>query len=511
MDAGNGPRLRFRVQWLPEEPDSPRPPVSQVTTLDVPVTAEHLGELVHAVYQVGGGELVDAVVAQPDSAPALWDPDSDTLAQARRYCAEAVDGVKEEALEALEEVDWHARLVLSELTEHLYRQTRLAQYGLVEMPLGAAVKPPIAWRDWLGPERYRRFRRTVLDLDKAARSFRSAGKYLVGTDRLPPPTRILGDAGKDWRAARSTFVAAWRTAVERFPALAVCGAQLLADCADRFTDDDMHEVKKQTEGSFDKPFDHLIQSAVVEAWRGVREHSSDVVDEIFEQADEAQEKARRVRETPTLFEPAAWPEQVYGERNPLWRYPFVIAAALERCGAEPGSRAYAAATAALEAAAKAAAAEQRESELIDSALGWASLGFGVLAFVPVIGLAAGVAAMALSAGSAIVGVHRYRRQRAKYLAFGPMAPDLGVEDPAGAGLLLSAVESTYGALPVVGPLGRAGGRLLRLAALESRVTTFVVDTVAAQLETEAIAALIERELRKAKAYEMPDDDDEENT
>jgi hypothetical protein len=147
-------------------------------------------------------------------------------------------------------------------------------------------------------------------------------------------------------------------------------------------------------------------------------------------------------------------------------------------------------------ASEAAARRSREERAQSRALDWANFGFGVLAFVPLVGQLAVAGAFAISLTQAVQAASAFNEAREEARAFGPFAADLGVTDPEGAGwIMFSFVGLTFDVIPVFRACSQLAGRLVRLTALPRPsapglldVTVLTANLLALVIAEEAAAA-----------------------
>lgn len=468
---------------------------NQPSTVVVAVADEPLTELVRLCYHVGGPELVDDLMRDL-SRPArygqlLVDP---VREKAIGLANEATKDLRDDVVEALHAVDWEVRHVFQEVLDQARAAIRLSRYGFIDMPTDAAREPILDFKPpGDGPLRFKGLRRAVADLDTAARAFAEEDRLLRPLGDLPGPSGYAGEKAEQWRAAREGFVTAWTAAVGRYPVLAVCGARLLEQTTSKLTGREVEDHTK-SEGSFDNPLDRMIRSAVRDTWRTTTNAGSDLLAAHLQAAEHARLESLR---------PEFRPEQVYAHQHPLWRYPFLVRAALERLDAGPGTIEYATAIHTLHLAAEVARLDRAQARLVDDLLAWASLGFGIVSLVPVIGVVAALAADACNITIATRHVLAYVTARRDRDAFGPLAAGLGIPDPDGTGVVFEVLGAGAGLVagPLLGVIGRQAGRLLRFAALEKQLIWLTPALVAGQLALLA-DAVAEQAKRSAEMAEL---------
>lgn len=197
------------------------------------------------------------------------------------------------------------------------------------------------------------------------------------------------------------------------------------------------------------PLDRMVCEQVVAAYTALQERQPGFRSGVLKACDETRSTARQLVEQ-YWTEPLAL---VFGRRHPLWRHPFLVQAAIEQMGWGPGDRAYADAMDALAAADDARTGEQAEAVEVQRVLGWASLGFGALALVPVVGELAIAATIVVTAVQTWGEAERYLGTREARSALGGRAEQYAVPEPDALGLLCNLLSLTADvALPCLGKL-----------------------------------------------------------
>lgn len=533
----------------PEEADDPVPVVPDPTTpsitvnlevvpgrfstFAVPLTEDMLRDLVEVAFACGGSATVTAVIDSvrqrvpqerapqptrppPSSLPWVFRPiprvdhppvplsepqreRADLLAKALGVLTDAETSLRERMVDALADVDDAVRRVFLELLADTRVKCALARCGLVEDVVDpqtgsrALVSPPVdVAHD--GEVRFWALREAVVELDGLARGVRAADEAV--TPWAGPSMATAAEPLAQRIEAQALFVAAWQRWVLQFPVLAVVARDVLKATGDREQRDLLEDLKGR--GAYTNELDTLLRTAVVGALRDAWAAGPDLAEEVSAAANTCREMASHLDRDA---------EVIYGERHPLFRYPLLVWTALERIGAGPDSMEYAAAASALAIAADVAAKEAVAAEEAESILGWAQVGFGVAAMIPVVGEAVALAGALLAAGRVIATVVDYRTQRARRAAFGIHADRLSLPDPDGLGVILKAVSLSADMLPLLGLPAKLAGKWLRVTALAGRLSGAekAVHTGAHFLPQvqETIAYLLGIEIERRAAIPIP--------
>lgn len=356
-----------------------------------------------------------------------------------------------EIVRALTAVGRVGRRGLATCLDQVRAQLAPARYGLVGGT--GLVRPSIASD---GRETYRAFRADVAALDPLRRA-------VVGWTFTIPPNAPAARA--QFEGERRRYTEAFAAAVQRWPVLSVIGAGVLKDLA-RVPPARVREWGTGTDETTD--LDRDLRAAVARAAKEAADHRPDLEDEADEKGADALRWATR---SATPAAPSVIPpEKMVGRRHPLWRQPFLVAAALEELDLRPGSVGYAAVTSALEYAEEEQTARREERERTERVLGWAVLGFGVLSLVPVVGQ---LAVLAMISTQLVVTVdHAFAHVDAhvRAAALGPAAARFGYADPDGLGLVVEVLGLAADVVPLLGPavvgLSRRAGVLVRARAVE---------------------------------------------
>jgi hypothetical protein len=465
------PRLTVEVALAP----------GQLQALDLEVSEEAIAQVIDAVYRIGGDELlwdlVDAIAATRDTPGKSGLPD-----RALDLCWSAIVQLRQDAYAGLIAVDGAARLAFEEALTEARAALKLSNFGLIEDSNQHA--PPVS-KVKGAPETYRALRNTVVVLDEKYGNLR---RWNFTIPENAPTARRQFE-----QTAYQPYVEAIRAAGQQWPALQAYARVILPKLHDR-PRSTVERWAKQQDGT---PLDDIIKQTFNEAWLNLIDEQPDFFDDMLNTSQWS------IRHTSLRLEarPDLAPEKNFGDLNPLWRHPFLIQKGLEKLGLQPGDLAYAAALGALRVAEKAAAAERKKAADTARMLGWASIGFGVLALIPVVGQFALVAAIAVNATMAFSDGIEYLNDQERYQAVGPLADRFGFAEPEAAGLIIDVLGlvSDVG-LPVLGKLINAGlqpaGRLLAAARVNKVLEVGSVTADLAGLAVQANAALLEKEMNR---------------
>lgn len=455
----------------------------QTVEVDFDVPEEVTAELVDFLYRIGGAHLLEELLDEFGGIDPRLVPDTPQTRrtqQAATRCQAQIGAVRLRALDALRKVDAVAFAVLREQMDTARAALRLSRYGLVE---GTGYRFPIVATDEAARETYAQLRTVLLDLDLKRRAVRQWESFTIPENA---PT-----AREQFNAVLEPYVTAYRAAIRDWPVLAVRGNQVI-DALGQRQRPDVASWASEQDGT---PLDDLIKKNLGEAWTELVNEQPDFLDGARSKA------ASAVRIAEQLAPPRhGRPERIFGIQHPLWRYPHLVHTALERLDLRPGDIGYAASTSALNYAAEQAALERAEETHMEAVLGWASLGFGILAMVPVVGQFALIASGVTSAVRALSSSVDYLDARSRRAALGPLADRFGFAEPNATGFvvdLLGLVSDV--ALPVLGkalsgtivPAGRllAAGRVQTVLNSGERVADLAAYTI------DANAALLEKRLR----------------
>lgn len=474
-------------------------------TFEMPLTAEAAEEVVVLVYVSDGLGGLDRLLAsvRPSEVIDLRPPsDPERRRRDRAYAllAEARARKAFEAGQALGELEADVRRVFTETIEAAAAAANPTSYGLVVRSRPTAVLTTTRRIELLeDAESVRRdLRQAVVALDGVTRElhakeadlqrarvesnlleldwlismvFGSGAPTLLPIPYgLPrPSTSVVTEVEAVRKAVREYGIVITRVA-ERFPMLAVVARDVVDDTVDEWDDPtELAAVANGMDLNATKPLDDIIRRRIGQACLATRDAGPRLTSNLFAEAEKV---VRRAAADPFRT------EEIFGT-HPLWRYPILVHAALDRLRHGPGSLPHAAATHALRRAAALARTRAEEEARESRALDWACFGFGVAAFVPVVGQAALAATLACSAVQFYRSASSVAEQREEARAFGPFAAELGLEDPDGAGLLVDALMIVaFDVVPASRACGQILGRLVRLTALPRPATLGLADVVA---------------------------------
>jgi hypothetical protein len=478
----------------------------RATTYRMPLTRAAAEEVLSLVYAVSGRDGVEIVV---DSARPNRTVGAPRLAAMRAFDLLVEVAVEQQWLvvEALNEVELETRDVFLEILEGARGATQLSVHGMLEASRGFAGPPLVdlsPLRD--GGATYRVLRAAVLELDAAARTLHGAEEAVQGervrtffialshlvdlvSGRIPSADELRSEtplAEENLRLAATAYAATLTRHAERFPALIMVAGTIVA-ATTAWPRPDLEALGADT-SSYDNRLDRVIRTAVGDVCRSTWEDGPPLARRLLEEADAVVRRAS--------FRGLAFPIEATYADHPLWRYPVIVHTALERLGYGPGTLPHAAATHVVRRASEAAARRSREERAQSRALDWANFGFGVLAFVPLVGQLAVAGAFAISLTQAVQAASAFNEAREEARAFGPFAADLGVTDPEGAGwIMFSFVGLTFDVIPVFRACSQLAGRLVRLTALPRPsapglldVTVLTANLLALVIAEEAAAA-----------------------
>lgn len=450
-------------------------------TVDMEASRAGVSDVFELAYHAMGSEEIENVVAQ------LRVPrgPSEELARTRALAlAESLrQPFHEMVRDSLQLIDETALEVLDEQLDSARINCGISRCGLVGDSLAFPFVPPDEARQKL----YRDFRNEVAAVAIATRDFEGAQQRatLAGTERImrtvPEWARVYNPASPPVGAVelrRRKLLSVWSAAVAKFPIIAVASADFVAAAVDVAQDDNtapdadfgdhfnQDKLLKLCEGDapFDNALDRKLKRLCLKWERDIRTAGADLREEL-RNASDAVWSATRMQYGTRLPDAG----RILAVGQPLWRFPLIIAEALHRLGAGPGSIAYSAAAHSLELAADIAAKEKESAETKREILALASMSFGVMTLLPVVGQAAGLAASACALAIAVPSILKYREDAKQYAAFGPYAAQHHLAAPDGTGLIIDSLDAVTASLPLVGLAGRMGGRLIRLTAMRARL------------------------------------------
>jgi len=340
-----------------------------------------------------------------------------------------------------------------------------------------------------GPDHdhYRLVRSKIAELD-ALRRYIKEWKF-----PLPPNAREARRQFKDY--ALGPYTEGLKEAAELAPALAAMAPKLLRT----LEGEDPSDIEEwEADPGNATRLDEIIQQGLLALFLDVRESQPKYRRDVLSGADRAMAAARSAVQRYWDESPA----EALGRMHPLWKHRFLVQAALEQQGYHPGDHGYAVCIDSLYGAMAAQERSRQEAAEIDRMLGWASIGFGVLTLVPIIGELALAATIAITAIQALEEGQAYLAQETAYAALGHLAARYEVPEPDAIGLIcnvLSLVSDV--ALPLVGKLlSKTVLRPTTVVIAATRVQTAVAvgqhSLNIAGLFVSMHAALVERELTR---------------
>jgi hypothetical protein len=334
---------------------------------------------------------------------------------------------------------------------------------------------------------YRQLRSVVAELDVLRRNVRQ------WAFSIPPNAPTARRQFTEY--ALEPYTTAMATASDWYPALLVMAPPILRRLAKESPAD--IEAWEQDAGNATR-LDEIIQDELVSAFTNLREEQPGYRDKVLRAADRAVAAARA--NVTRYWEDS--PAEVLGRLHPLWKHPFLVQSAMEQQGYHPGDHGYAVGIESLYAATAAAERSRQEAAELDRMVAWASIGFGVLTLVPVVGQLALAATIVIVAVQTLEEAQKYAEDTTAREALGHQAVRYQVPEPDALGLILGVLQLTSDvALPLVGKL--LSKTVLRpttrvIAAARVKNVLFVGERSAdlAGLVMSANSALAERELRR---------------
>jgi hypothetical protein len=477
-----------------EQPNAPRIPQLTIDldiafgerrSVRLDVTQAGIGSACDVLHRIGGEPLLRALSHALDDRVRGSNFDDTRLAStAIRMAEQQTSVLRGESMAYLEALDAAAR----QLFEH-------------DLTLAAVVLQPSSFGfeadqdgntsvpdSGLAHDLYRQLRSVVAELDALRRNVRQWAN-------IPLP-RNARDARRQFKElALEPYTKGMAAASEIFPALLVLAPPMLK----KLEKESVADIESwEADSDNTTRLDEIIQSTALEAFINLRKEQPGFRDKTLRAADEAVKVARM--NVTRYWEES--PAQALGRLHPLWKHPFLVQAAMEQQGYRPGDHGYAVGFDSLYAAMAAEERRRQEAAEIDRILAWASLGFGLLTMVPVVGQAALAAAIAITAIKALEETQQYMSETSEREALGHQAVRYQVPEPDALGLILDVLQlASDAALPLVGKL--LSRTLLRpttrvIAATRVKTVLFVGERSAdlAGFAISANAALVERELRR---------------
>lgn len=473
------PSLRLELRLAPGE----------AREMSLPVSQAGVGTVADVLFRCGGDELVEELqqaLANTFRSRASGEREfahSELASEALRMFESARRELRQDAFNALVAVDASVRRVFEHDLTLAAVELHPRKFGLVlAKDQTATVSTEAA-----ALATYRQLRTTIADLDAKRRLVRDwsftippnapAARRQFERDVLAPYCDALKAAGKTW------------------PAMEVLGSKVVNALASERRND---VQRWASEAGNDTRLDQVIRETLVEAYTDLLKEQPAYREAIIAAADAAMASAQR--QIQRYWEEP--PEATVGRTHPLWQHGFVVQAALEQQGLAPGDIGHAAATAGLRVAANAQERKASESAETDRMLGWASLGFGVLTLVPVVGQLALLAVLTVTAVQALEHAQTYLQQSEQSRALGHQAHRYAVADPDATALICDLLSLTSDiALPVLGKaLGatvlRPTSRVLAAARVRRVLNLGERSADLAGIVADANAAATERELRR---------------
>lgn len=432
VDVRPLPRLSLAVSLAPGDPASKR-------VIELEVSEAGVGKVLDVLHRIGGEDLV----AELRAALGWAARDARNFAEAKlaneasEWVGMELAWLRQEAGASLAMVDLAARQVFEHDLSLAELALRPDSFGIV---VGADGKVTAATSE-PGRAIYRAFRLKIAELDRLYRKVK-AWKFTI------PPNAPTARRQFE-QTALEPYLSALKKSAETWPVLVVMGPRIVKELESQRPDD----IQAWASGTATTtPLDEVIQEQLVAAYRKLRDEQSGYRAKILAAADEAMRAVGR--STGQTWEDP--PEAIVAERHPFWAYPFLVQAAMERQGFEPGDHGHAVVTTSLRYAANARARQQAARTDIDRMLTFASIGFGVLSLVPVIGQLGLVAAIAISAVQTLEETQSWLDQSEASGALGHQVQRYGVIDPDATGFLCGLLSLTSDlALPVMGKLLQA--------------------------------------------------------
>lgn len=465
-------------------------------SVQVEVSEAGIGEIADTLHRIGGEALVR------EFSHALGDRVRDATSDERVLASEALQilerhttVLRAESIAYLEALDAAAR----QLFEY---DLTLAAVELQPQKFGFSVdqdgNTSVASE---GPdlERYRQLR------SKVAKLYELRGKVKEWNFPLPPNAP---NARRQFEErALGPYTQGLKDAAELYPALSANAPKLLK----KLEGSAAPMLSKKLEGSAASNIaeweadpsnktrlDEVIQEELLEAFKDLRENQPKYRKDILSDADRAMAAARSA--VGQYWDDS--PAEVLGRLHPLWKHRFLVQSALEQQSYRPGDHGYAVGIDSLYAAMAAQERSRKEASEMDRMLGWASIGFGILTLIPVVGELALAATIAITAIQTLEEAQKYSSEATAREALGHQASRYDVPEPDAIGLICNVLQLTSDvALPVVGKLLsktvlRPTTRVIAATRVKTALTVGQHSANLAGLVVSANASLVERELRR---------------
>jgi len=456
----------------------------EVTPIALPISEAGVGAVVDVLYRSGGDELVGELQQALISSSRSGDfAHAELVSRAMRIFETCRRELRRDSYDALVAVDASARRAFEHDLTLAAVELHPRKFGLVVDEDGEVSVS----QERRALEIYRRLRSTIADLDAKRRA------VLDWSFTIPPNAHAARRQFE--REALEPYCAALAAAGEAWPALRVLGSRVVKALADERRED----VRRWAgQPGNDTKLDEVIRATLGDAFADLLDEQPDFRTATLAAADAAMASARR--QVDRYWEEP--PEATVGRLHPLWQHGMLIQAAMEQQGLRPGDIGHAAATAALRTAVDSRTRGATESAETDRMLGLASLGFGVLTLVPVVGQLALLAAITITAVQALEHAQEYFKQSGQSQALGHQAPRYAAAEPDPTALLCDLLSLTSdAALPVLGKV--LGASVLRptsrvIAATRVKTVLSLGERAAdlAGLVAVANANATERELRR---------------
>lgn len=452
--------------------------------IQIDVTEAGIGEVADTLHRIGGEALVR------EFSHALGDKTRDApyaeavrASEALRILERHTTSLRAESITYLEALDVAARQLFEYDLTVAAVESRPEKFGFdVDQDGNTSIAP-----DGPDHDNYRRLRSVVAELDVLRRNVKQWNFAI--------PSNASTARRQFEEYALGPYTEGLKAAAELYPALAPNAPKLLK----KLEGESSADIERwEADPGNETRLDEVIRTTLLQAFKDLRESQPKYRDKIVSGADRALAAARSAV---TRYWDES-PAEVLGRLHPLWKHRFLVQSALEQQGYRPGDHGYAVGIDSLYAAMAAQERSRAEADDIDRMLGWASIGFGVLTLIPVVGEFALAAMIAITAIQTLEEAQKYASETTARQALGKQAARYDVPEPDAIGLLCNVLSLTADvALPVVGKLlGKTVLRPTTRVIAATRVKTVLTAgqhaTNLAGLLVSANAALIERELRR---------------
>jgi hypothetical protein len=453
-------------------------------SVQVEVSEAGIGEVADTLHRIGGEALVrEFSHALGDRVQDATFDEAVRASEALRILERHTTVLRTESITYLEALDAAAR----QLFEH---DLTLAAVELQPQKFGFHVdqdgNTSVASE---GPDldRYRQLRSVVAELDALRRNVKQ------WNFTIPPNAPTARRQFEEY--ALEPYTQGLKASAELYPALVTNAPKLLKKLEGETASD---IAQWEADPSNKTRLDEVIQEQLLEAFKDLRENQPKYRQDILSGADRAMAAARSAAERYWDDSPA----EVLGRLHPLWKHRFLVQSALEQQSYRPGDHGYAVGIDSLYAAMAAQERSREEAAEMDRILGWASIGFGILTLIPVIGEFALVATIAITAIQTLEEAQKYSAEATAREALGHQASRYDVPEPDAIGLICNVLSLTADvALPVVGKLLsktvlRPTTRVIAATRVKTVLTVGQHSANLTGLVVSANASLVERELRR---------------